>query len=57
MKADRQQQRDGEAAQRKQPPVVGLGAGRADALIPDLGRLLIGRDRFRTFAVAQASSA
>src|SRR6185437_9064382 len=42
-----------ERAQRHQAPVVRLGAGRADALVPDLGRLLVGRDRLRRLAVAQ----
>ena len=50
---DRQQQRHDEAAEREQPPVVSLGSGRADALIPHLRRFLIGRDRLGAFAVAQ----
>ena len=51
--ADRQQQRHDETAEREQPPVVRLGARRADALVPYLRRLLVGRDRLGAFAVAQ----
>ena len=48
-------QRQRQPAERHQPPVVRLHAGRADALVPDLGRLLVGRDRLRRLAVAQGA--
>ena len=52
----RQDQRQRQAAERHQPPVVGLHARRADALVPDLGRLLVGRHRRGRLAVAQGGA-
>ena len=45
-----------QAAEGHEPPVARLHAGRADALVPDLRRLLVGGDRLRGLRVAHARS-
>ena len=45
-----------QTAEGHQPPVLGLDPGRADALVPDLRGLLIGRLGFGRAAVAHGRS-
>src|SRR6266567_9621569 len=48
--------REEETSERHQPPVSGLDTGRADALVPNLRRFLVGRHRLRHAAIVRGRS-
>ena len=54
---DGQARRQDQRAEGHQPPVLGLDPGRADALVPDLRGLLVGRLGLGRAAVADGGSA